>query len=436
MPLSMPLFVHDISELAQSCDFSITHNQLGLFAVQCTSAPVDQVLDKKQEKKRAKYANIYYNTTPQTNKVTVSFGDLYSYPFCTCSHWQTYKLPCVHMLAIFQSIPEWKYDMLSPIYRSNSSISIDYCFSSSDEAPSVNSRSMEIPKVMVEESTLLSVEQVEVNEMLLRQCKDLLQNIDKLAFLFKNRTHHKKLREDLTSLVNQMQTLVVSEKCDSVGFSQHQIETKALQLRATKNKQPVANSSSDVIPSLLSVSSKKSILSQSATSGKTKTKKVKNINISITDDIPLLVETDTVPRLHTDVASRKRPASLSGNNVSLHSVKNPKRTLSVCSETESKLSMLTYLPKLKKKIVCTGLESLSQETNHYKTTLETTEDVSYGKEQNITAFHVPVTEDVGCKTNQNVATAETDRNVIEDQRGVTKKISFYTEDVSLSDPCG
>ena len=56
----------------------------------------------------------------------LSFGDHKTYPFCTCTHWMYYKLPCLHMLAVFYNVSGWNFEMLSPLYRSFDSLNIDY----------------------------------------------------------------------------------------------------------------------------------------------------------------------------------------------------------------------------------------------------------------------------------------------------------------------
>ena len=56
----------------------------------------------------------------------LSFGDHRTYPFCTCAHWTYYKLPCLHMLAVFYNVSGWNFEMFSPLYRSFDCLNIDY----------------------------------------------------------------------------------------------------------------------------------------------------------------------------------------------------------------------------------------------------------------------------------------------------------------------
>ena len=139
IPNTVIPYVYDLGMLANQHNFEITHNQLGLFTVKSDndddnteeftieSAKVSEV-SKSDIDKNSKYL--------QAGEYTVSFGDLQSYPFCTCTFWQIHKLPRIHMFAIFKETPGWKYDMLSPAYRSSNIFITDLsCFKDQDLTP-------------------------------------------------------------------------------------------------------------------------------------------------------------------------------------------------------------------------------------------------------------------------------------------------------------
>lgn len=71
------------------------------------------------------FGQIEINSLLEEGEFLISFGDIESFPVCTCSHWQTYKLPCIHMFSIFYNLPGWSYEMLSPLYRSNNIFNLD-----------------------------------------------------------------------------------------------------------------------------------------------------------------------------------------------------------------------------------------------------------------------------------------------------------------------
>jgi len=71
------------------------------------------------------FGQIEINSSVEEGEFLISFGDIESFPVCTCSHWQTYKLPCIHMFSIFYNLPGWSYEMLSPLYRSNNVFNLD-----------------------------------------------------------------------------------------------------------------------------------------------------------------------------------------------------------------------------------------------------------------------------------------------------------------------
>lgn len=56
----------------------------------------------------------------------MSFGDATSFPSCNCDDWQHFKLPCKHLCSVFQSFPDWGWDMLNGTYTANPLINLDF----------------------------------------------------------------------------------------------------------------------------------------------------------------------------------------------------------------------------------------------------------------------------------------------------------------------
>lgn len=57
------------------------------------------------------------------------FGDATTLPSCVCIDWLKYRLPCKHMLAVFQGFSGWGWDMLSSLYSGNPTLNMDLsCF--------------------------------------------------------------------------------------------------------------------------------------------------------------------------------------------------------------------------------------------------------------------------------------------------------------------
>lgn len=56
----------------------------------------------------------------------MSFGDAASFPSCNCDDWQHFKLPCKHLCSVFQSFPDWGWDMLNGTYTANPLINLDF----------------------------------------------------------------------------------------------------------------------------------------------------------------------------------------------------------------------------------------------------------------------------------------------------------------------
>ncbi|XP_057307938.1 uncharacterized protein LOC130645843 isoform X2 [Hydractinia symbiolongicarpus] len=238
VPMAILPHVYDVGVISQQNKFEISDNQLGLFTVKYEPEFVDVTGDERLET-TADQPGKESGTSPkadatidgqieelskdvlQSGEFTVSFGDLWNYPFCTCSYWQMYKLPCVHMFAVFCEVPDWKYDMLAPLYRFANVLHFDYsCVdteidnkSSSSDAccqTTILSQSVEIQKDLNEENLFIRPPSVDKN--FLHQCNEFLLHFDKLAILFKDKKLYKTLRHELQSLRNDLLSNAVSKK--------------------------------------------------------------------------------------------------------------------------------------------------------------------------------------------------------------------------------
>jgi len=81
----------------------------------CSEYTVSQVQDGHFFVQDKQEENITYS---------VSFGDAATLPSCGCLDWLKYKLPCTHMVAIFQGFQSW--DMLSSLYTGNPILTLDF----------------------------------------------------------------------------------------------------------------------------------------------------------------------------------------------------------------------------------------------------------------------------------------------------------------------
>lgn len=55
----------------------------------------------------------------------VTFGNSVSFPSCLCDDWLKYKLPCQHMVSVFETFLNWSWGALSVRYTSNPILNID-----------------------------------------------------------------------------------------------------------------------------------------------------------------------------------------------------------------------------------------------------------------------------------------------------------------------
>ena len=160
---------------------------------------------------------------------TVSFEGGNSYPFCTCPYWQQHKLPCLHMFAIFQSCPGWNYDMLSPIYRMNNVFHFDYsCLAlvsgrsssvrcekgiqTSEGAPTVRIAAVQTQKNTCNERIFKQMNNFHITEAFSQQVSDLLFQLNKSSFLFRDIILYKHLKGQLTDIVKACRARIIKQQ--------------------------------------------------------------------------------------------------------------------------------------------------------------------------------------------------------------------------------
>lgn len=145
-----------LKKVVEKTKFKISQDKSGIFAVSVIKnahitfplleeptteeAEVSEVDNENQSEEpvlvKCNVKNIFQLTFKLFNDgamFVVSFGDHNSFPFCTCSYWIYYRIPCLHMVAIFHNVTGWNFNMLSPLYRSNNMFQIDHTVLPSDK---------------------------------------------------------------------------------------------------------------------------------------------------------------------------------------------------------------------------------------------------------------------------------------------------------------
>ena len=232
LQISLFPYLEIILKIAKEKDFNITHDQLGLFTVQlqeqkedventgdnieeenesCISPKnniIDAVISKSKEIILRK-PYIKYSDLSDTSEFTVSFGDWRSYPFCTCTYWKFYKLPCVHVCAVCCKLPGWRYQMFSSLYRSNPIFDIDYSCLDNDfqKAECDVDKRLDFVTGNIFESFL----KVGANDVILNQSNDFLQHVNKMMFLFKDKHLYSNIRYQLQDFVERLKTYLTSK---------------------------------------------------------------------------------------------------------------------------------------------------------------------------------------------------------------------------------
>lgn len=152
-------------------------------------------------------------------EVLVGFGDSTTYPSCTCLSWFHTRRPCVHMFAIFQALPQWKYDSLSSIYRVSNCLSIDYsCLDSSCIVDiSKIEKSCQTDKIQDQDAStqfcdadsgniFLSSENVPtVTKTFLTNLKEFSTQLEQMESIFSDKDFHSTLHARLNKLLQGLE---------------------------------------------------------------------------------------------------------------------------------------------------------------------------------------------------------------------------------------
>ena len=230
------LFVPILSflrKVAEKTKFKISQDKSGIFAVSIIKnahiafplleeptteeAEVSEGNDENQSEEpvlvKCNVKNIFqltFNLFSEGALFVVSFGDHSSFPFCTCLYWIYYRIPCLHMVAIFHNVTGWNFNMLSPLYRSNNMFQIDHtvlppdkivdndiCLKSQQSEPENSSKNNGVmsketnfllPLIPPQHESFESISQLKKLNTCLQSCAYLFQDQDAFAKLTKEVT--------------------------------------------------------------------------------------------------------------------------------------------------------------------------------------------------------------------------------------------------------
>jgi SWIM zinc finger. len=153
--------------------------------------------------------------TPDDNIHTISFGDSNSYPSCDCEDWQRFKLPCIHLGAVFNTYQDWTYDMMGVPYRSNPIFNVDWSVVSQDfrtETPGLltdvgtQTTGANLITNYTPEFSMVKINDprraAETPQVLANQCRGLLQQLSKLQLAHHSRDSLYRLRSELKELIS------------------------------------------------------------------------------------------------------------------------------------------------------------------------------------------------------------------------------------------
>lgn len=211
-------------KLASEQTYTLTYLHPGIFTVQCCSTADDDLLH------------------------TVSFGDTNSFPSCDCLDWLVFKLPCVHLCAVFNNYPGWTWDMLSIPYKSSPVLNVDWSFlpehsvNAAEQLPgNIIDKSTQTSDVtLISNSAQLSKmtkmsdprRMTETPQVLASQCRGLLQQLTKMQLANHGRNDLYRLKSNLKELIYIFSNSTSKQKTLSTTASAALIDPIVMQTRA------------------------------------------------------------------------------------------------------------------------------------------------------------------------------------------------------------
>lgn len=150
-------------------------------------------------------------------EVLAIFGDHNTYPSCMCLEWFRTRRPCAHMFAIFQALPHWKYDALSPAYRMNSCLNFDFsCLDASCIGNSFQvDKSCQSTKIVIVDDACTQKDTTDifhtqenlspVSESLLINLKEFSRQTEEMERIFSDKECYKQIHTNLTKLAHDVE---------------------------------------------------------------------------------------------------------------------------------------------------------------------------------------------------------------------------------------
>lgn len=207
IPSSLLPYAVCMHTLLEQKTFNIEEAEMGVYNVSCGPDENEENRDENDiDTFDNDFSSIRFLNKNEVGKFNVSFGDMSTYPFCTCAYWNTYRLPCVHMMAIFATIPGWTYHMLSPLYRNHPVLSIDYSTlvttpvrpnnkeCQTDKARK-SSAGTQVNFLLVD--IFEDVSKIPITDEFYRQVKAFMEDLNSALIMFRDKAFYNKLRFEL-----------------------------------------------------------------------------------------------------------------------------------------------------------------------------------------------------------------------------------------------
>ncbi|KAI8513594.1 hypothetical protein Bbelb_079180 [Branchiostoma belcheri] len=143
-------------------------------------------------------------SSSQSTYHTISFGTNNTMPSCTCTDWMRYKLPCKHLCAVFQHVPEWGWESFPSKYKDNPIFTLDTKYLGhipSSDGPDEDDNDAIISTITVDDSACKE----EVKKVTLRtQCASVIRELTELTYLVHDEEYLELLKTELEDILEDV----------------------------------------------------------------------------------------------------------------------------------------------------------------------------------------------------------------------------------------
>ncbi|KAI8506623.1 hypothetical protein Bbelb_160500 [Branchiostoma belcheri] len=151
-------------------------------------------------------------SSSQSTYHTISFGTNNTMPSCTCTDWMRYKLPCKHLCAVFQHVPEWGWESFPSKYKDNPIFTLDTKYLGhipSSDGPDEDDNDAIISTITVDDvqptrTCSLPARRRSKKVTLRTQCASVIRELTELTYLVHDEEYLELLKTELEDILEDV----------------------------------------------------------------------------------------------------------------------------------------------------------------------------------------------------------------------------------------